>query len=490
MRSVHEGDVLDAAVVGAGPAGCYSAYRLAGAGRSVALYERSDRIGGRLWSVSPRHAPDLVADLGAMRVHRGLRPVLGLLHALGLDGDLVPFSFSRPENLVQRHGVVTRAREVRPVPDDLVAQAAERLVPGFADLRRRTHEARGDRAREDVLATFRRRRDRVRLADRPLGRLTWPQALDFALGANAVAFLHDVGGYDLRHSGESAAARLDLLLRTPPDAEYLTLRHGMQSVTDALHAGFTAAGGHTRTGSGLLRLDRESGHYRLTFAGLPPARARAVVLALPPEALRDLDPDGLPVPRRLHRALDAVEAVPAFKLFLLYARPWWRRLAMTEGRSTTDTALRQLWYGGTGPSTAADGPALVLAAYPSGRCTRAWTPYRDSRPHHAAGPAPTPAAAMVDHAHALLARMHRLPDLDRPLDAWWADWSAAWHVWRPGHDARDHAPVARHPLAGERVHVVSDCWTPDPGSLEGTLTSAEDVLRTCFGLPVPSWWRP
>ncbi|MEU4745787.1 FAD-dependent oxidoreductase, partial [Actinosynnema sp. NPDC023658] len=213
--------MLDVAVVGAGVGGCYCAYRLAGGtGRAggVAVFERTRRVGGRLWSVpvsapaagGGEEVPDLVADLGAMRLHRGLRSVLALVRHLGLEPDLVPFTFDRPENLVHRRGTTTRRNQAGPSPDELVTEAAERLVPGFADLRRRRHEAwsRGDRHRADALLGT------VRARLSPVDGQTWPQALERALGSAALAFVHDAGGYDVRHSAESAAARLDLLFRT------------------------------------------------------------------------------------------------------------------------------------------------------------------------------------------------------------------------------------------------------------------------------------
>ncbi len=76
-------DILDVAIVGGGVAGCYAGYRLLTAdpaipalqamlkasGRdslSVALFEASDRIGGRLWSYRFAETPNQVADMGGM----------------------------------------------------------------------------------------------------------------------------------------------------------------------------------------------------------------------------------------------------------------------------------------------------------------------------------------------------------------------------------------------------------------------------------------
>ncbi|MEI5103142.1 FAD-dependent oxidoreductase [Streptomyces sp. PmtG] len=515
--------VLDTAIVGAGIGGCFLAERLvcqgensgdgepagAAARGNVALFERAHRVGGRLWSV--RLGQGAVADLGAMRLHRGLRQVLDVVHRVGLAPDLVPFDFGRPENPVHVRGVTLRQRELADAarvpyalaehergldPAGLALRAAEAYVPGFAALRRAHHEARerGDASGAARAAgAFRAHRDRATVGGVPLARTTYADALRAVLGAEAVALLDDAGGYDLGASGESAAQQLALLFRTPPHAEYVTLRHGMQSLPLALCDRFTAAGGDLRLGHRLLRIDRaEPGadggarRYRLTFAledehGRPTGahvrvHARTVVLALPPGPLLRLAPDGLPCTPRLRADLAALEAVPAHKLFLLYRTAWWRELGVRRGRGTTDLPLRQLWYGGTCPPPDDRGSGLLLAAYPSGPATRSWDAAR------APGTDPlAPGGDVVERAHRLVAAMHQLPDLDAPLAALHQDWNrpphdGAWHVWRPGHDPEDVAARVRRPLPGEAVHLVSDCWTPDPGSVEGVIACAEAVL--------------
>ncbi|MER5304720.1 FAD-dependent oxidoreductase [Streptomyces lasiicapitis] len=523
---------LDTAIVGAGIGGCLLAYRLARhrerAGEfrpeQVGLFERTHRVGGRLWSVPM--GDGLHADLGAMRLHRGLRQVLGVVQEAGLTSDLVPFDFGRPENPVHVRGTSLRQRHLTDAarlpydladgerglsPGDLVLRAADTLVPGFGELRRSHHEAleQGDARRAArSAAEFRSRSAQVALKGVPLREMTYPEVLRTALGAEAVALLHDTGGYDIVAGGESAAEQLGILFRTPPHAEYVTLRHGMQSLPLALCDRFTAAGGTLRPGHRLLRVDRATPgdpgqaapdgtaspsptRYRLTFALEDPEgratgqhvhiHARTVVLALPQGPLLRLDQDGLPFTPRLRADLAAVEAVPAHKLFLLYRTAWWERLGMTRGRATTDLPLRQLWYGGTCPPPGParrDGPALLLAAYPSGPATRTWDAVR-GRP-----------GAMAEYAHRLLARMHGLPHLEAPLSALVQDWNAAphdgaWHVWRPGYDPDVVGPRVRTPLSGEAVHIVSDCWTADPGSVEGVVADAEAVLGEHLGCGRP-----
>src|ERR1700690_415614 len=60
---------IDVAIVGGGVAGTYAAWRLASEQPRlrVALFEMSDRIGGRLRSLAFREAPNLVCEAGGMR---------------------------------------------------------------------------------------------------------------------------------------------------------------------------------------------------------------------------------------------------------------------------------------------------------------------------------------------------------------------------------------------------------------------------------------
>lgn len=534
-REVRDEPPLDVAVVGAGVGGCYTAFRLAAApggggpaARRVTLYERSHRTGGRIWSVGLDDGRGGWAELGAMRLDRGATSVMGLLDHLGLGSSLVPFSFGRDENLTYARGTLVRQRQLaapapalpyrlRPRergrgPGELELLAVETLLPGFTRLRAGHHRAveRGHRRRagEDA-AAYRRLRDAAVVHGKPLCRAGWTGVLEATLSGEAVRCVHDTGGYDHHHG--NAADWIDVLFHTPPRARYLTLSRGMGSLPAALRASFEAAGGRTRLGHRLCRVDRAAPDarrphgaplYELTFAREDATgrdtgervrvRARTVVLALPQGALRRLDGPGRLFTPLMREDVEAVQAVPALKLYLAYAEPWWRELGLTTGRSTTDTPLRQLWYGG------GTGPALLLAAYPNGPSAASWKRFHEG-PRYAGpddgvlGDAPRPSAAMVEHAHRLLCAMHgvRTPP---PLAARWQDWDraphdGAWHLWRPGRSSAAVAARMRRPAPGEALYVVSDCWTSNPGSIPGALSCAEDVLQGGVGLAPPPWAR-
>ena len=65
-----ENMTLDTVVVGGGCSGAYSAWRLQqaeGMNQTIGLFEYSDRIGGRLYTVTMPGLPDVKAEVGGMR---------------------------------------------------------------------------------------------------------------------------------------------------------------------------------------------------------------------------------------------------------------------------------------------------------------------------------------------------------------------------------------------------------------------------------------
>ncbi|HWP26594.1 MAG TPA: FAD-dependent oxidoreductase [Xanthobacteraceae bacterium] len=121
---------IDAAIVGGGVAGCYCAWRLLQNGIRPYLFEMSNRIGGRLWSVVPPNAPDLVGELGGMRFLSVQQLVTSLVKYLGLA--TAPFPMGGPKNLATlRARVLTDADFSDPskVPY-LLSPAEQGLNPG------------------------------------------------------------------------------------------------------------------------------------------------------------------------------------------------------------------------------------------------------------------------------------------------------------------------------------------------------------------------
>src|SRR3954462_13472675 len=69
-------DSIDTAIVGGGVSGGYSAWRLqrANPGARIVVFEGAGHIGGRLLSVRPPDIPNMVAELGGMRILAPVHP--------------------------------------------------------------------------------------------------------------------------------------------------------------------------------------------------------------------------------------------------------------------------------------------------------------------------------------------------------------------------------------------------------------------------------
>ncbi|WP_375501215.1 NAD(P)-binding protein [uncultured Nostoc sp.] len=121
--------MLDVAIIGGGVSGVYSAWRLMCCNPStskilktwaekraddklkIGVFERSDRIGGRLLSLVPPGMPNLRAELGAMHYV----PTQTLIRSL-VENKLrlksYDFPANKPENIVYLRGVHLREADL------------------------------------------------------------------------------------------------------------------------------------------------------------------------------------------------------------------------------------------------------------------------------------------------------------------------------------------------------------------------------------------
>lgn len=93
-NAVDRNQSIDVAVVGGGVSGTYAAWRLASERKSskIHLYELSDRIGGRLLSMTMPEMPHVQAEFGGMYVTESQAIVWKLLELLNLKTTVVDFT--------------------------------------------------------------------------------------------------------------------------------------------------------------------------------------------------------------------------------------------------------------------------------------------------------------------------------------------------------------------------------------------------------------
>jgi monoamine oxidase len=525
-------DVIDVAVIGAGVSGAYAAWRLLGpeARHStvlqelrrrrggplvVGLFEGSERVGGRLLSVTPPGMPHLHAELGGMRYVTSQPIVPDLVDHLRLKSR--PFPVDEPQNLVYlRQHRFTLSQFADPAvvpyklpaairgmtPDDALSSVIERFVPDAATM---DHQA----------------WDKIKPTATAHGRLLydvgfWNLLLD-AIGQEGWNFLHDGLGYgsvvDNVNTIEAMESNEADFVGTPPP-QYLLLRDGYQKLPEELAAQFAATGGTVYLHHQVHRINREvvDGEEVVALAltvwpaGRPlTIRARHVVLAMPQRSIELLDPASfLFTSDRFLSDLNAIIPRPASKLFLGYDRPWWQDIGLSAGRSVTDMPLRQVYYWGVEGSQPGADPdnhnALLLASYNDLDDVEFWNelltrPNRLSPVAVTRPPRPMDTAAsgvLVDEAQRELRAMHADARIPEPTVAYFRNWvqdpyGAAFHFWQVGAKSWEVMPRMRKPLPDANLYVCGSAWSTGQGWVYGALTQAELMLEEHFGLSRPKW---
>jgi monoamine oxidase len=466
-------ETIDVAVIGAGAAGTYVAERLKTARPewSVVVFERTDRIGGRLHSMQIPGL-DHPIELGGMRfltTHRRASDVVARFrirtHAFDPTGG-VERSYLRGRfgagagDPAAGAGYELPRNERGRSAIDLLLETFERIVPGATRL--------DEAAWADVRASG-------DYLDRPLADWSIGEAIGSILSPEGRRYVTDSFGYD---SGIRAFNIVDaipfLLGGGNPNAEARTPDGGMEALPLAMAGGFTEAGGAIRFGHELTAHEVIDGEQRLAFANGFAADARRVVFTGALPALRILAGSSRTLANELtSRALASVEAFPAAKLYLWYDRPWWRE-PVRAIRMTTDLPPRKLFYFDGEP----DAPAALLAAYTDGLHTQPWRELADRSPR--GGPAPSRMLAAISRD---LREIHPAsgeppPPVGSAFSLWGDDpHEAGWTFWSAG--ARSDGVIRDivRPVPGLDLFICGEAFSRAQSWVEGALQTAETAVE-------------
>ena len=474
MTTPRTDDDLDVAIVGAGAAGTYLAYRLIEARPDwrIAVFERSSRIGGRLWSVRVDGLPHPI-ELGGMRYMSRQPLVQSVVDELGIEtrpfntGDGSERSFLRgvigggPGDPDAGSGYDLPADERGRSATDLMGGAFRQIVPQAGELD--TDGWRHLRA----TATFR---------GRPLTDWSIADVVRTMISPEGHRFATDAFGYDSGIHPHNAGDAIQYLVGSgDPTGEARVPVDGMDRIPRELAARFEALGGTIQLDRDVRRVEMGEGSVLLRFADGSGARARRLVLTLPIpaiEALAGASPiiHG-PSWRRLYQS---IEGFPGTKLYCWYDRPWWRDGgdASTGTRTTTDLPNRMNFYFDGAP----DRPAAILAAFTDHRRTRPIVDLADGR----SGGAPA-SAALLEALQRWLAAAHPGAEVPaQPIGSAFQHWGAdprecAWHFWRAGYNSDEMIDLAVQPDPSLPIHLCGEVFSRHGAWVEGALGTASTI---------------
>jgi lysine 2-monooxygenase len=480
---VSSGTTLDVAIVGAGAAGLYLADRLAGARPdwTITVFERSNRIGGRLRSVA----------------------VDGLAHPIELGGMRYLTSHPRMQSVVTELAIPTRPFDRNGGPDrsffrgvigggagdpmagagydlpaeerdrsaiDLTVEAFERMVPG---------------ARDVTTAEWPSVRASIIYLNRPIIDWSLEDALATIRSPEGHQFIRDAFGYDSGFNPHNAGDAIQYLLDgNDPSTEARAPVEGMDRIPRALAARFEERGGSITLGADVQRVATDhDGVVRLELADGASIRARRLVLAIPVPALNALA-DASPVlgGPAWRRVLGSVEGFPATKLYCWYDRPWWRDGpdGVTGLRSITDLSNRFVFYF----DDDRDAPAAMLAAFNDHRRAKPIVALAGGASDGA--PAPEP---LLDEIRRNLRAIHPGVDVPDPSGSAFMHWGSdpreiAWTFWRAGVNSDAAMLQALQPDPALPIHICGETFSRAQAWAEGALATAHALADQLLGQEV------
>ncbi|RUS93243.1 amine oxidase [Trichormus variabilis SAG 1403-4b] len=520
---IDPSQIIDVAIVGGGVSGAYTAWRLKTSHEfaKVHLYELSDRIGGRLLSVPMPEMPNVIAEFGGMGFLGCQEIVSQLVTHLNIPSK--PFPVGSPNNLYylrgkhlyQREEDVTDPKKV-PYnlrkdeqginPGELTTKAFLQLIPELKNIQP------GDKA---SLEKWQHLRETLQVDGQYLYNMGLWELLLKALSHEAYKFSADANGYFSDYGTWNAAQAIEVQMVNPGlksrDAwnDAKTLQQGYQQLPETLAAEFQKHNGqihlqhrlisfvpHGSSKNPLLKLtfeDRTQKHQVTVFT-------KHLILAMPKRSLELLDQNNFFFQNpQLRRNLQAVTTDPAFKLFLCYPHPWWKKLNIQDGTSITDLPIRNCFYFGTEGEQkwgkTLPNPqklnSLMLASFTDGKATNFWQAMTESC-IYSDQELLTPSANMVFTAQQQLKELHNLEDLPKPYAAFYVDWTkdpygGGWHTWNPLCKPWEIMPQIRRPMAEQNIYICGDCYSNVQGWVQGALNSAEKVLQDHFNLTWPDW---
>jgi monoamine oxidase len=303
----------DVCVVGAGFSGLTAAWRLHQAGRSLAVLEARDRIGGRVWTEG--RADGAWIDRGAA----WFGPVQDRVYALAQEMGVATYpQYVEGDNLFELHGAITRYRGV--VPKGLGPFALLGFAVGYARLDRMLRRipidepwAARNAEQLDALSfeawlgrwrnvPSRRAREVLRMA---IGGL-------FACASSEVSLLHV-----LFHL--NAAGGLAFQTSIEGGAQQDRAVGGMQSIVDRIAQKLGAA---VQLGAPVRAIAQDDSGVTVRAEGAT-VRARRVIVAVPPALSAHIGyAPTLPADRAL--LVQRMPAGYAVKIALVYEDAFWR----------------------------------------------------------------------------------------------------------------------------------------------------------------------
>lgn len=494
--SAKTDESCDIAIIGAGVSGTYLAYRLANEypNANICIYETSNRIGGRLLTIHLPKMPNVPVELGGMRFSPAHKKVIALVDELKLPTK--DFTSEKSDNILFLRGKRIRDSHVKTGADlpydlskkekklspwELLMGAIKPLIPNIDDL-----------SLEQWLDT----RDTLRWQGKQLHDISWQKYLQNQLSDEGYQMLMDLG-YIQMISNVSIYTQLGGFLSSA-SGNPKSITTGYDTLPKDLAKKSETLGTKLEFGHHLedIKKDKDSGYILHFDTGMDKhttVKTKKIILTLTPPALVKLWEKSKTLQSIISsNTLQVHESNPLTKLFLAYPSPWWRKLKLFSGSSTTTLPLRSTFYFGT-EEEAPNGQkgnqhALLLASY-QGSYTPFWKSAAaiDKRQTGDFTGNYLPGFLCIEQAQEYIENMYGINSIQKPYTAAFMDWTIAPHYgayffWKVG--VMPEKWYKRNMQLGSysNIFIAGSGYSTQPGWVEGCLETCDQLLEKHFDI--------
>lgn len=542
---------LDVAIVGAGASGLYSGYRLLNGtdkkgnklDLDVAIFDMSDRIGGRLESIK-LPGMNVVGELGGMRYMTEQKIVTALIEdVFSTQYGLNPIDF--PMGDANHHLYYLRKQRFFANRFSQAKITGEKFKTRYFVEERFEGKSSDDIFTEIISEVLEADGYSLKqIQEDPNPREAWNQIKQeltyqfdgpykgikvYKIGfwnllkdrssQECYEFLAQAGGYYSNTINWNAAEAFPYMVGDfASDAvKYKTIEGGYDQILTCLGDDFIQQGGQIYTRNKLKTFKKNTKKssaykYVLTFYNLDKeeyweVEAKDIILAMPKRSLELLDQDNFffnpEKNQKLHNNLNSVIPEPSVKILLGFEEPWWKKgLGAMAGESITDLPMRQCYYFGVDPKNS---HSLFLASYNDMRTVSFWQALENGekfqtretklvRAQNILYPNYEHASkTMVGEVMSQVKELHG-PNVDvpAPYTSAYKDWTkdpygGGYHAWKNEYKVWEVMPYIRQPFEEERIFIAGEAYSDQQGWVEGAFCVTEHIMREKYGLECPQW---